>query len=76
MEGKLAGACHDQVYYSDLDTLDGSSGAGVLTRQGYLVAVHTDGDCAADGSGANFGWSAASIVAASGYLQPADIADR
>jgi len=75
-EGKLAGACHDQVYYSDLDTLAGSSGAGVLTHQGYLVAVHTDGDCTPDGSGANSGGSAASIVAASGYLQAADIADR
>jgi len=75
-EGKLVGACHDHVYYTDLDTLDGSSGAGVLTRQGYLLAVHTDGDCATDGSGTNVGWSAASIVAASGYLQAGDIADR
>jgi hypothetical protein len=75
-EGTLAGACHDQVYYADLDTLDGSSGAGVLTSRGYLVAVHTDGDCAADGSGTNRGWSAASIVAASAYLQDIDIADR
>jgi hypothetical protein len=75
-EGTLAGACNDQVYYSDLDTLVGSSGAGVLTSQGYLLAVHTDGDCAADGSGTNRGWSAAAIVAASAYLTTADIADR
>jgi hypothetical protein len=75
-EGTLAGACNDLVYYSDLDTLVGSSGAGVLTSQGYLVAVHTDGDCALDGSGTNRGWSAASIVAASAYLQDTDIADR
>ena len=75
-EGTLAGACHDQVYYANLDTLDGSSGAGVLTSRGYLLAVHTDGDCAADGSGTNRGWSAASIVAASAYLQDSDIADR
>jgi hypothetical protein len=75
-EGTLAGACNDLVYYSDLDTLVGSSGAGVLTSQGYLVAVHTDGDCALDGSGTNHGWSAASIVAASAYLQDGDIADR
>ncbi|HEX4386463.1 MAG TPA: serine protease, partial [Myxococcales bacterium] len=75
-EGTLAGACHDEIYYADLDTLGGSSGAGVLTSQGYLLAVHTDGTCAADGSGANWGWSAASIVAASAYLQDIDIADR
>jgi Trypsin-like peptidase domain len=75
-EGTLAGACNDQVYYSDLDTLVGSSGAGVLTSNGYLVAVHTDGDCAGDGSGTNRGWSSASIVAASAYLQAIDITDR
>jgi hypothetical protein len=75
-EGTLAGACHDNVYYADLDTLDGSSGAGVLTSGGYLLAVHTDGTCATDGSGTNSGWSAASIVAASQYLQDSDIAAR
>jgi trypsin-like peptidase len=75
-EGTLAGACNDLVYYSDLDTLVGSSGAGVLTDRGFLLAVHTDGDCALDGSGTNRGWSAASIVAASAYLQDIDIADR
>lgn len=75
-EGKLDGACNGQVYYTDLDTLDGSSGAGVLSQHGYLVAVHSDGLCAADGSGDNWGWSAASIVAASAYLQDADIEDR
>jgi uncharacterized membrane protein len=42
----------------------------------HLLAVHTDGTCATDGSGTNWGWSAASIVAASAYLQDADIADR
>jgi hypothetical protein len=75
-EGTLAGACNDQVYYSALDTLVGSSGAGVLTSRGYLLAVHTDGTCAPDGSGTNQGWSAESIVAASAYLEAADIADR
>lgn len=75
-EGMLAGACHDEVFYTDLDTLVGSSGAGVLTSTGYLLAVHTDGDCALDGSGTNRGWSAAKIVAASMYLQDADIAER
>lgn len=75
-EGTLAGACDEQVYYSALDTLVGSSGAGVLTSHGALLAVHTDGTCAADGSGTNQGWSAESIVAASAYLEDADIADR
>jgi len=56
--------------------LVGSSGAGVLTPQGYLLGIHTDGDCALDGSGTNRGWSAARIVQASSYLQDTDIGDR
>jgi hypothetical protein len=75
-EGRFAAACDDQVYYTDLDTLVGSSGAGVLTRNGYLLAVHSEGDCAADGSGSNHGFTAEAIVAASAYLQSADLADR
>lgn len=75
-EGRLAGACDGLVYYADLDTLVGSSGAGVLTSDGYVVGVHTDGDCALDGGGTNHGWTAERIVAASAYLQDQDIADR
>lgn len=75
-EGDYAGACGDLIHYTDLDTLVGSSGAGVLTAGGYLLGVHTDGDCATDGTGSNRGWTAASIVAASAYLQDGDLADR
>lgn len=75
-EGNFSGACDGLIYYTDLDTLVGSSGAGVLTRQGYLLGVHTDGDCAVDGSGSNTGWDAAGIVEASSYLQRTDLADR
>jgi V8-like Glu-specific endopeptidase len=63
------------MFYTN-DTLVGSSGAGVLNRQGYLFGVHSGGDCAADGSGSNIGWTASRIVEASPYLVPADIADR
>jgi hypothetical protein len=75
-EGRFAITCDDEIFYNDLDTLVGSSGAGVLTRGGYLLGIHTDGDCAEDGSGSNYGWSATSIVAASSYLQDSDVADR
>ena len=75
-EGRLVGACRGQVYYSGLDTLVGSSGAGVLTRSGHLVGVHSGGDCAEDGSGANRGWTAEAIVAASAYLEVGDLGDR
>lgn len=75
-EGWLEGACDDVVYYSQLDTLVGASGAGILTRGGYLLGVHSDGDCDATGLGTNRGWSAARIEAASEYLVPEDVADR
>lgn len=75
-DGQYLGACNGVIYYANLDTLVGSSGAGVITRHGYLTGVHTDGNCATDGSGANQGWSSAAIVDASAYLQDGDIADR
>jgi V8-like Glu-specific endopeptidase len=75
-EGRFLDSCHQLVYYTDLDTLVGSSGAGVLNRQGHLLGVHTDGECDEDGHGANRGWTAEAIVEASPYLQSADIAER
>jgi hypothetical protein len=75
-EGEFFAECHGEISYIDLDTLAGSSGAGVLNAQGFLYGVHNDGDCDSSGGGANTGWSAASIVAASAYLQDADLADR
>ena len=72
-EGTLASACEQRLYYRNLDTLVGSSGAGVLNRQGNLVAVHTDGNCATDGTGTNHGWTATAIVRASAHLQDEDL---
>jgi len=75
-EGEFFAECHGQISYTDLDTLVGSSGAGVLNADGFLYGVHGDGDCDTDGGGANAGWSAVSIVTASAYLQDGDLADR
>lgn len=75
-EGSFLGSCNQLVYYAGLDTLVGSSGAGVLNRQGHLLGVHTDGDCDEKGHGNNRGWTAEAIVEASPYLQSADIAER
>jgi hypothetical protein len=75
-EGRFLGSCNQRVYYADLDTLVGSSGAGVLNRQGHLLGIHTDGDCDETGHGLNSGWTAEGIVEASPYLQSADIAER
>ena len=75
-EGRFLDSCNQLVYYSDLDTLVGSSGAGVLNREGHLLGIHTDGDCDETGRGANRGWAAEVIVEASPYLRSEDIAER
>ncbi|WP_426732321.1 trypsin-like serine peptidase [Myxococcus faecalis] len=75
-EGRYADACNRLVYYTDLDTLVGSSGAAVLNEQGYVLGIHTDGDCEVSGRGANRGWTASAIVEVSEYLQAADLVER
>ena len=75
-EGRYLDSCNHLVYYTDLDTLVGSSGAGVLNRRGYLLGIHTDGDCDESGQGANRGWTVEEIVEASPYLDSADIVER
>lgn len=75
-EGRFLASCDQLLYYKSLDTLVGSSGAGVLTRQGHLLGIHTDGDCDEYGRGANRGWTAEVIVEASPYLRSTDIAER
>jgi hypothetical protein len=75
-EGRYVAACNQLVYYADVDTLVGSSGAGVLNRAGHLLGIHTDGDCDAQGNGTNFGWTVDAIVEASPYLVPEDVVAR
>jgi hypothetical protein len=75
-EGRFLDTCDDILVYGDLDTLVGSSGAGVLNQQGHLLGIHAGGDCAEDGSGSNRGWSAQSIVQASAHLRDDDLAGR
>jgi hypothetical protein len=75
-EGRFLDTCDAILVYGDLDTLVGSSGAGVLNQQGHLLAIHAGGDCTEDGGGSNRGWSAQSVVQASAHLRDDDIAAR
>lgn len=75
-EGTFLDTCDAILLYGDLDTLIGSSGAGVLNQQGHLLGIHAGGDCTEAGGGSNRGWSARSVVAASAHLRDDDIADR
>jgi V8-like Glu-specific endopeptidase len=61
------------IRYSDIDTLGGNSGSGILrASDGRLVGIHTNGGCTAaspgDG-GTNFGQRIAAVIAASLTLQ-------
>ena len=72
--GNVATDCSSILMY-DVDTRVGSSGAGVLTDAGLVVAVHSDGDCSSDGGGANWGSKISAIIGVSTYLGDADVVE-
>lgn len=61
------------IRYSDIDTLGGNSGSGILRAgDGRLVGIHTNGGCTASSPGSgdsNFGQRIAAVIAASPTLQ-------
>ncbi len=65
--GQVSGVSGNFLLYSSLDTLGGSSGSGVLDRQGRLISVHTNGGCSASG-GSNRGVTISSISRVSSIL--------
>jgi V8-like Glu-specific endopeptidase len=57
--------------YGDLDTEPGSSGSGVLDKDGFVTGVHTNGGCGST-SGENTGVRLAAAVKVSPILQGLD----
>jgi Trypsin-like peptidase domain len=43
--GRLLAHVAEWLIYEDVDTRGGSSGSGVLTEEGQLIGVHTNGGC-------------------------------
>lgn len=73
--GHILGRSDPWLYYDDLDTKDGASGSGVLTSDGHLIAVHTNGGCTelspvGDVRQANAGVSIGAIEKVSAVLTP------
>ncbi|PIQ26933.1 hypothetical protein COW36_17020 [bacterium (Candidatus Blackallbacteria) CG17_big_fil_post_rev_8_21_14_2_50_48_46] len=66
--GPKVGESGNYMEYADLDTEPGSSGSGVLDKDGYLVGVHTNGGCYSSG-GANRGVKMSEIVKGSKVIQ-------
>jgi len=58
----------NNLFYSEIDTLGGSSGAGVINQAGRLIAVHTNGGCMPVG-GENFGVTAHAISQVSAIVR-------
>ena len=71
--GRLSHRERDRLFYSDLDTLLGSSGAPVFNELGHVIGVHGGGNC--DVSGTNWGWTAARIVEVSRVLTDYELED-
>ncbi|PKL77003.1 MAG: hypothetical protein CVV27_07405 [Candidatus Melainabacteria bacterium HGW-Melainabacteria-1] len=66
--GPMVGERGAYMQYADLDTEPGSSGSGVIDKQGALVGVHTLGGCYSTG-GANQGVKMTEIVKVSKVVQ-------
>lgn len=66
--GPLVGERGAYMQYADLDTEPGSSGSGVLDKDGNLVGVHTNGGCYS-GGGANQGVKMTEIAKVSKTVQ-------
>ncbi len=67
--GLVAGLVGPKISYDTIDTLDGSSGAGILDAvTGKLVGVHTNGGCTKGGDGENFGVTIGALTAVSDTL--------
>ena len=59
-----------RISYDTIDTLGGSSGAGILdATTGKLVGVHTNGGCTKSDGGENYGVAIGALTAASPILQ-------
>ncbi len=63
----------NEIHYSDIDTLGGNSGSGILrASDGRLVGVHTNGGCTESSprdGGSNYGQRITAVIAASPTLQ-------
>ncbi|MBD8500088.1 trypsin-like serine peptidase [Paenibacillus arenosi] len=60
----------ERIGYNSLDTLGGTSGAGILlTTDGSIVGVHTNGGCDSSSQGFNYGVRITSLLTESSTLQ-------
>ncbi len=61
---------NDRIYYNDLDTDYGSSGAAILSSpDGSIVGVHTTGGCDMERSGQNSGFRISALLRVSPTLR-------
>lgn len=61
----VGGANASSIFYANIETRDGSSGAAIRNDQGEIVGIHTNGGCKDKGIDANSGVSILAIAAVS-----------
>ena len=66
--GVGVGLASSSITYSDVDTLGGSSGSGVLDQDGNVIAVHNLGGCSVNG-GSNSGVTLSAISKVSAFVK-------
>lgn len=70
--GPVARLLGSKITYNTIDTLDGSSGAGILDAvTGKLVGIHTNGGCTNGGDGENYGVTIGALIGASKIVRGA-----
>jgi len=70
--GPVARLLGPKITYNTIDTLDGSSGAGILDAvTGKLVGIHTNGGCTNGGDGENYGVTIGALIGASKHVREA-----
>lgn len=68
--GPVARLLGSKISYDTIDTLDGSSGSGILDAvTGKLVGIHTNGGCSHDGDGENYGVTISALTAVSKFMR-------
>lgn len=69
--GNLRNTDGPRMFYSNLSTSGGSSGAGIVNKQGKLVGIHSEGGCGNPKLGnANRGWSVSTVKTILDAIKP------
>lgn len=64
-----------RLSYNSIDTMDGSSGAGIIRDDGRIIGVHTTGGCSQNASDSNYGTQLAGVTGGHVLQRAEELAD-